>query len=326
MGVLLSKMKKTDGGGDPKRILMLGLDNAGKTTILYTLSLGETVTKTVPTIGFNVQTVTHKEISMSVWDVGGQSKIRGLWHHYLKGTHAVIYVVDSTDTERLQESSIEFHNLLKEPEVAKAAVLVMANKRDAPGCLSLEEIKEGLAWDTVQQTCELVETIATKNEGLSGALDWMTDRLSNRVKGESTDKQSFTRSKISNDRPKTGRDKLPVLTHKEMDREKEFKAAPLVQPHRSANSQNSLDPKSMSTTATTIGNSTSRWLTAEMSISSNPTMTLVLTVAEASEMLKKHPDDVVRLLTEGHIKGRKIAGEYRISTRTVIDYIENSYD
>merc|ERR1712195_452377 len=73
------------------RILMVGLDAAGKTTILYKLKLGEVVT-TIPTIGFNVETVEYKNIAFTVWDVGGQDKIRPLWRHYYTNTEGIIFV------------------------------------------------------------------------------------------------------------------------------------------------------------------------------------------------------------------------------------------
>ena len=82
---------------------MIGLDNAGKTTVLYKLKLGEVVT-TIPTIGFNVETVEYKNISFTVWDVGGQTKIRALWAHYFQDTQGIIYVVDSNDPARIEES------------------------------------------------------------------------------------------------------------------------------------------------------------------------------------------------------------------------------
>merc|ERR1719508_34174 len=82
---------------------MVGLDAAGKTTILYKLKLGEIVT-TIPTIGFNVETVEYKNISFTVWDVGGQDKIRPLWRHYFQNTQGLIFVVDSNDRERIGES------------------------------------------------------------------------------------------------------------------------------------------------------------------------------------------------------------------------------
>ncbi len=70
------------------RLLMLGLDAAGKTTILYKLKLNQDVT-TIPTVGFNVETVTYKNVKFNVWDVGGQDKIRPLWRHYFSGMFAL---------------------------------------------------------------------------------------------------------------------------------------------------------------------------------------------------------------------------------------------
>ena len=84
------------------RILMVGLDAAGKTTILYKLKLGEIVT-TIPTIGFNVETVEYKKINFTVWDVGGQDKIRPLWRHYYQNTQGLIFVVDSNDSSIFDE-------------------------------------------------------------------------------------------------------------------------------------------------------------------------------------------------------------------------------
>merc|ERR1711959_453887 len=88
-------------GKKEMRILMLGLDAAGKTTILYKLKLGEVVAS-VPTIGFNMESVEYKKTKLSVWDIGGQHKIRALWRHYYENTDALIYVVDSSDTERIE--------------------------------------------------------------------------------------------------------------------------------------------------------------------------------------------------------------------------------
>merc|ERR1711892_782152 len=99
MGLSFSSIFSGLFGKKDMRILMVGLDSAGKTTILYKLKLGEIVT-TIPTIGFNVETVEYKNIGFTVWDVGGQDKIRPLWRHYFQNTQAVIFVVDSNDRER----------------------------------------------------------------------------------------------------------------------------------------------------------------------------------------------------------------------------------
>lgn len=121
----------------------VGLDAAGKTTILYKLKLGEIVT-TIPTIGFNVETVEYKNICFTVWDVGGQDKIRPLWRHYFQNTQGLIFVVDSNDRERVVEAERELHNMLNEDELRDAVVLVFANKQDLPNAMSAAELTEKL--------------------------------------------------------------------------------------------------------------------------------------------------------------------------------------
>merc|ERR1712076_326698 len=108
MGNLFGNIWKRMVGTREMRILMVGLDAAGKTTILYKLKLGEVV-NTIPTIGFNVETVEYKNISFNVWDVGGQDKIRLLWRHYYTNTQGLIYVVDSNDRDRIEENREELH-------------------------------------------------------------------------------------------------------------------------------------------------------------------------------------------------------------------------
>merc|ERR1712017_67734 len=124
----IGRLAKVLGGSKKEqRIVMVGLDNAGKTTILYQVKMGEVV-QTTPTIGFNVETVKRKNLKLSVWDVGGQDQIRGLWRHYFLNTRAVIFVVDSNDTNRLREAREELWKVLESPELANAVVLVFANK------------------------------------------------------------------------------------------------------------------------------------------------------------------------------------------------------
>uniref|UniRef100_A0A668TB44 Uncharacterized protein n=1 Tax=Oreochromis aureus TaxID=47969 RepID=A0A668TB44_OREAU len=110
MGLTISSIFGRLFGKKQMRILMVGLDAAGKTTILYKLKLGEIVT-TIPTIGFNVETVEFKNISFTVWDVGGQDKIRPLWRHYFQNTQGLIFVVDSNDRERVADGTLSLRAL-----------------------------------------------------------------------------------------------------------------------------------------------------------------------------------------------------------------------
>merc|ERR1712070_963212 len=105
--------------GKDMRILMVGLDAAGKTTILYKLKLGEVIT-TIPTVGFNVEEVQYKNINFTVWDVGGQDKIRRLWRYYYQNTQGVIFVVDSNDRDRIEDAKDELTQILGEDEMRDA--------------------------------------------------------------------------------------------------------------------------------------------------------------------------------------------------------------
>ncbi|XP_058002525.1 uncharacterized protein LOC131179847 [Hevea brasiliensis] len=107
MGQVFRKLFDTFFGNTEMRVVMLGLDAAGKTTILYKLHIGE-VLSTVPTIGFNVEKVQYKNVMFTVWDVGGQEKLRPLWRHYFNNTDGLIYVVDSLDRERIGKAKAEF--------------------------------------------------------------------------------------------------------------------------------------------------------------------------------------------------------------------------
>ena len=134
MGFFFSKIWKALLSKRDVRILMVGLDAAGKTTILYQLKMGETV-KTIPTIGFNVETLDYKGLNFTVWDVGGQDKIRVLWKHYYQNTDGLIFVVDSNDRDRIEDAAEELKKMLAEEELKDCAVLVMANKQDLNGAL-----------------------------------------------------------------------------------------------------------------------------------------------------------------------------------------------
>jgi len=159
------------------RILMVGLDAAGKTTILYKLKLGEVVT-TIPTIGFNVETVEYKNISFTVWDVGGQDKIRPLWRHYYQNTQGLIFVVDSNDRERVEQAREELNRMLQEDELKDAVVLVFANKQDLPNAYSAAELTEKLGLTQMQGRQWYIQcTCATTGDGLYEGLDWLSTVL-----------------------------------------------------------------------------------------------------------------------------------------------------
>ncbi|TKS92179.1 ADP-ribosylation factor 2 [Collichthys lucidus] len=179
MGGHFGKLFSSLFGKKEMRILMVGLDAAGKTTILYKLKLGEIVT-TIPTIGFNVETVEYKNISFTVWDVGGQDKIRPLWRHYFQNTQGLIFVVDSNDRERVGEAKEELMRMLAEDELRDVVLLVFANKQDLPNAMSAADITNHLGLSTLRQRLWYIQsTCATSGDGLYEGLDWLSNQLKN---------------------------------------------------------------------------------------------------------------------------------------------------
>ncbi|XP_048793937.1 ADP-ribosylation factor-like protein 1 isoform X2 [Lagopus muta] len=162
------------------RILILGLDGAGKTTILYRLQVGEVVT-TIPTIGFNVETVTYKNLKFQVWDLGGQTSIRPYWRCYYSNTDAVIYVVDSCDRDRIGTSKSELVAMLEEEELKKAILVVFANKQDMEQAMTPTEMANALGLPALKdRKWQIFKTSATKGTGLDEAMEWLVEALKSR--------------------------------------------------------------------------------------------------------------------------------------------------
>jgi len=181
MGLLLSKLAQALSGFGTKnaRILLLGLDAAGKTTILYKLKLNEQVS-TIPTIGFNVEEVTPvKNVTFTVWDVGGQEKIRPLWRHYYYGSEGLIFVVDSSDVTRVNEARDELFSVLRDEgmEVGVPTV-ILANKQDLPNALKSHELVEKLGLRELKSNPWYVqEMCATTGDGLYEGVHMMADMV-----------------------------------------------------------------------------------------------------------------------------------------------------
>nr|XP_037840604.1 ADP-ribosylation factor 1-like [Chlorocebus sabaeus] len=165
-------------GKKEMRILVASLDAVGKTTILYKLKLGEIVT-TIPATGFNVETVEYKNISFTVWDVGGQDKIRPR-RHYFQNTQGLIFVVDSNDRERVNEAREELMRMLAEDELRDAVLLVFANKQDLPNAMNAAEITDKLGLHSLcHRNWYIQATCATSSDGLYEGPDWLSNQLRN---------------------------------------------------------------------------------------------------------------------------------------------------
>jgi len=156
---------------------MLGLDGAGKTTILYQLKLGTGVS-TIPTVGFNVETVAFRKVKFNVWDVGGQDKIRPLWRHYYAGTQALIFVVDSSDVERVDEARQELHRIINDREMKDVVLLVYANKTDLPNIMDTSTVTEKLGLHRLRERNWHVQACnGLTGEGLLEGLTWLNSYI-----------------------------------------------------------------------------------------------------------------------------------------------------
>eukprot|EP00928_Gymnodinium_smaydae_P094419 TRINITY_DN7928_c0_g8_i1.p1 TRINITY_DN7928_c0_g8~~TRINITY_DN7928_c0_g8_i1.p1 ORF type:complete len:232 (+),score=23.99 TRINITY_DN7928_c0_g8_i1:35-697(+) len=177
MGAAATKLTQRCLGKWEVRVLMCGLDSAGKTTVLYKLKLGEVVT-TIPTIGFNVETIEYRTINFTAWDLGGRGNMRALHRHYYAGTDALICVIDSSDRDRIEDAREDLHLILNEEELFECPLLVFANKQDLPNAMSAAEVTEGLGLQRLRNRNWFVQSAcATTGDGLYEGLDWLSDAL-----------------------------------------------------------------------------------------------------------------------------------------------------
>lgn len=161
------------------KILMLGLDNAGKTTILYKLKLNKIKTS-APTVGFNVETLSFKNVKFNMWDVGGQARLRPLWRHYFPATNALIFVIDSADKERLTQAKEELFSIIGEKEMENVVLLVLANKQDLPGAMTPNEVSSflQLGESLKNQLWCVIGSNALTGQGLIEGLSWIANNTS----------------------------------------------------------------------------------------------------------------------------------------------------
>ena len=178
MGFILSKIIEffTKSRNNFK-IIILGMQNAGKTTILYRLSLGQLV-KTTPTIGSNVEELTYNNVKFQAWDLGGQESNRSLWDVYYMSTDAIVYVIDSQDDEYFEESKAQFHKLLVHPILKNATILIFANKQDLPGAKSINQLIQDYGFDKIKNHIWHIQSCsALKGEGLVTGIKWLSEQL-----------------------------------------------------------------------------------------------------------------------------------------------------
>jgi len=163
------------------RVLFLGLDNAGKTTILKRLN-GEDFMAVSPTLGFNIKTFVHQGYTLNIWDVGGQSTLRPYWRNYFEQTDAIVWVVDSGDRLRMKDCKEELHSLLQEDRLAGASLLVFANKQDIRGALTDAEIRSALDLDGIKShQWSIMSCSAVTGYNIVEGINWVVEDVAGRL-------------------------------------------------------------------------------------------------------------------------------------------------
>lgn len=182
---LLSILKKVKAKEREVRLLVLGLDNAGKTTLLRRF-MGESVDDVEPTLGFSIKTLRHRGYTLNVWDVGGQRTIRAYWRNYYEKTDGLLWVVDSSDRERLGDCRAALEDLLTQERLAGASLVILANKQDLEGALTLDKIRGVLRLNEDnpkfrKRHWSVFACSAMTGEGLVEGMDWIVEDISNRI-------------------------------------------------------------------------------------------------------------------------------------------------
>uniref|UniRef100_A0A8D0GRI7 ARF like GTPase 5C n=1 Tax=Sphenodon punctatus TaxID=8508 RepID=A0A8D0GRI7_SPHPU len=163
--------------GHEHKVIIVGLDNAGKTTILYQFLMNEVV-HTSPTIGSNVEEIILRKTHFLMWDIGGQETLRSTWNTYYSNTEFIILVVDSTDRERLTMTKEELYKMLAHEDLHNAALLIFANKQDVKNSMTTSEISKFLTLSSIKDhPWHIQGCCALTGEGLPAGLEWMKSRV-----------------------------------------------------------------------------------------------------------------------------------------------------
>ncbi|KAI9633955.1 putative ADP-ribosylation factor [Dioszegia hungarica] len=177
MGVTFSSMWGRLFARKETKVLILGLDNAGKSTILYRITMGSVVAS-APTVGSNHETYDYKGVRFGLIDIGGQTSLRGSWAQYFTGTTAIILVIDSSDAGRMALAKSELDKLVKHEELSSALLLVLANKQDLPNKLTPAQVSEGLGLTSLREReWQIMGCSALSGEGLFEGMDWLVGKL-----------------------------------------------------------------------------------------------------------------------------------------------------
>ncbi|KAF9306465.1 ADP-ribosylation factor-like protein 8A [Mortierella antarctica] len=158
-------------------LTLVGLQNSGKTTLVNVIASGQFSEDMIPTVGFNMRKVTKGNVTMKLWDIGGQPRFRSMWERYCRGVNAIVFVIDAADQDKLEAARTELRNLLDKPQLANIPVLVLGNKNDLPGALTVDQIIEVMNLKQIANREVSCYSISAKNQvNIDITLQWLTKK------------------------------------------------------------------------------------------------------------------------------------------------------
>ncbi|XP_053671858.1 ADP-ribosylation factor-like protein 8 [Anopheles nili] len=155
-------------------LTLVGLQYSGKTTFVNVIASGQFCEDMIPTVGFNMRKVTKGNVTIKVWDIGGQPRFRSMWERYCRGVNAIVYMVDAADLDKMEASRNELHSLLDKPQLAGIPVLVLGNKRDIPGALEETGLIDRMNLSSIQDREICCYSISCKEkDNIDITLQWL---------------------------------------------------------------------------------------------------------------------------------------------------------
>eukprot|EP01123_Difflugia_compressa_P015705 TRINITY_DN898_c0_g1_i2.p1 TRINITY_DN898_c0_g1~~TRINITY_DN898_c0_g1_i2.p1 ORF type:complete len:188 (-),score=30.96 TRINITY_DN898_c0_g1_i2:72-635(-) len=155
-------------------LTLIGLQNSGKTTIVNVIATGQFSEDMIPTVGFNMKKVTKGNVSIKLWDIGGQPRFRSMWERYCRGVNAIVFVIDGVDFDKFDNAKKELQELISKPQLQGIPLLVLGNKNDLPNCITMEELIKTMELDSIQDRDVCCYSISAKNNvNIDKVLEWL---------------------------------------------------------------------------------------------------------------------------------------------------------
>ncbi|WVZ57175.1 hypothetical protein U9M48_007594 [Paspalum notatum var. saurae] len=169
---------------DEFRVLILGVDKAGKTTLLeklksmYLNGEGLPPDRVVPTVGLNIGRIEDANAKLVFWDLGGQVGLRTIWEKYYEEAHAIVYVIDAATASSFEDSKSALEKVIRHEHLKGAPLLIVANKQDLPGVIDDEELAKFLHLKELDERPYMFQAVSAYNgRGIKSGINWLVEQM-----------------------------------------------------------------------------------------------------------------------------------------------------